>query len=543
MKMKQLSRFTTLVLALLLCMSVCLQTASAYYYEEAPSETQAPEKQLIENPDEFRDAPDGGDDPLIDLDPTLPVFDLIFEKGKEEVHTTAFYVRDTHGDGSTYLITANVTTPMAADGYDIHLAKAGYYEEASYICTKGNFAFYYAPGLEEMQPLLIADSFTSVLISLFQNVNSDGEYFLDYDLFNILGWKDYGSYYLHEGHVPASTVYLGSPCMELNTMRIAGLLSTKNDGQTAVISLLDLIFLPEAALFDVDGNVLYEPPVVFEGVSTITYVIVGVVIVALIFILTRKSKSPAEEAAPLDAGNVGHTVSLDRGPGVQPISPLPPVQPVRPVATAQWQIRAIGGQMDGKVYMLTNTLRFGRASRCDVAFPQNAPGISGEHCEVSVEGGRAVLRDLGSSYGTFLNKTTKLEARISYSLQMGDTFTLADGGQTFRLEKAGAAFNGTGPSVRRVDTGETFSGDMSGQITFGREMRNAVTFAADSGVSNNHCVLYKEGGQLYLKDVGSTNGTFFAEDKRLKPNHPYKVKKGVSFFLVSRKFSFTITEE
>jgi short-subunit dehydrogenase len=80
-------------------------------------------------------------------------------------------------------------------------------------------------------------------------------------------------------------------------------------------------------------------------------------------------------------------------------------------------------------------------------------------------------------------------------------------------------------------------------ITFGREMRNTVTFAADSGVSNNHCVLYKEGDQLYLKDVGSTNGTFFAEDKRLKPNHPYKVKKGVSFFLVSRKFSFTITEE
>lgn len=539
MKMKQLSRITTLVLALLLCMSVCLQTAAAYYYD-SPSETEAAEKWLVENPDEFRETPDGGGDPFLELDPSYPVFALIFEKGKEVVTTTAFYVQDTHGDGSTYLITANVTTPMAADGYDIHLAKADYYEEASYICSKGNFAFYYAPGLEEMEPLKIADSFTVILAALFQNVDSNSNFYLDYDLFNISSWTDYGTYFLHAGNQLTSTVYLGAPCMELSTMRVAGLLSTRNEGETAVLSLLDLKFLPEAALFDVDGNALYEPPVVFEGVSTITYVIVGVVVLGLIFILTRKSKKPEEASASVESGSYGHTVSLDRGPGVQPISPVSPIQPI---ATAQWQVRAIGGQMDGKVYMLTNTLRFGRSSRCDVAFPQNAPGISGEHCELTVEGGRAVLRDLSSSYGTFLNKTTKLEARIAYSLQLGDTFTLADGGQTFRLEKAGAAYNGTGPSVRRVDTGETFSGDMSGQITFGREMRNAVTFAADSGVSNNHCILYKEGGQLYLKDVGSTNGTFFAEDKRLKPNHPYKVKKGMSFFLVSRKYSFTITEE
>lgn len=538
MKLKHLTRITTLVLVLLLCMSMTLPTAGAYY--DSSCETQpSEERHLEDNPDAIREEP-GTSGPLLELDPNWPVFTLIFEKGDEAIATTAFYVQDTHGNGNTYLITADVSTDLVIEGYETTLVKEGYEEKATYICTKGNFAFYYAPGLEEMQPLQIASQFTDLLAALLLDADEDGTLSLVCDYFDIGSWIDFGTYYLSAGNTLSNSIYLGAPCMEFATYRIAGLITVKNENEIAVQSLLDLIFLPEAALFDAEGNQLYQPVSVIEGVSPIIYVAVGVAVLLLIVVLTRKSKSPAESAAPVDSGSYGHTVSLDRGAGVQPISPI---QPIQPIATANYQIRAIGGQLDGKVKLLNASLRFGRSSRCDVAFPQNAPGISGEHCEVSLEGGRVVLRDLGSSYGTYLNKFTKLEARVPYTLQMGDTFTLADGGQTFRLEKAGASFDGTGPSVRRVDTGESFSGDMNGQLTFGREMRNTVTFAADSGVSNNHCVLYKEDGQLYLKDVGSTNGTFFAEDKRLKPNHPYKVKKGVSFFLVSRKFTFTITEE
>lgn len=539
MKLKQLTRITTLVLVLLLCVGICAQPAAAYY--DTCEETQEATNPLVEHHADFsvETDPDGV---VLTYDQNMPIFALTFEKGKEVIQTTAFYIRDTHGDGSTYLVSTSVTDYLLGEGYDVTLSRDGYEEKAQYICTKGNFSFYYAPGLDAYSPLNVADSFTSFMFAFYQNVNSEKALFLDYDVFYISLWKDYGSYFLDEDNVVTFMPYLGAPCMEYTSDKIAGMLSVKQEGELAMISMLDLIFLPEAALFDVDGNQLYEPASLVEGISPMVYVIVGVVVLAVIFVLTRKSKSPAESSVPVDSGSFGHTVSLDRG-GAQPISPVAPIQPIKPISTAHYQIRAIGGKLDGKVSLLTASLRFGRSSRCDVVFPQDAPGISGEHCEVCVEGGHVVLRDLNSSYGTYLNKYTKLEARIPYTLQMGDTFTLADGGQTFRLEKAGAAFSGTGPSVRRVDTAETFSGDMNGQLTFGRESRNAVTFAADSGVSNNHCVLYKEGGQLYLKDVGSTNGTFFAEDKRLKPNHPYKVKKGMSFFLVSRKFTFTITEE
>ena len=541
MKLKQLTRITTLILVLLLCMSVTLQTAGAYYDSGSCEETQEGTNPLVEHHEDFSVVTDP-DGLVISYDKTMPIFDLKFEKGNEVVNTTAFYIQDTHGDGCTYLVTASATVHLIEEGYDATLAKEEYEEKAQYICTKGNFAFYYAPGLDLFSPLKVADSFTVYMIAFYQNVNSEKAYFLDYDVFGISSWVDYGSYYLSAGNTLNYTPYLGAPCMELNTDRIAGMLSVKGEGELAMISMLDLKFLPEAALFDADGNQLYEPQSIIEGISPITYVIVGAVVLALIFVMTRKSKSSAESAAPVDSGSFGHTVSLDRG-GAQPISPVSPIKPIQPIATANYQVRAVGGRMDGKVSMLTASLRFGRSARCDVAFPQDAPGISGEHCEISVEGGRVVLRDLGSTYGTFLNKYTKLEARVPYTLQVGDTFTLADGGQTFLLEKIGAAAMGSAPAVRRVDNGESYQGDFSGQVTFGREMRNTVTFAADSGVSNNHCVLYKEDGQLYLKDLGSTNGTFFAEDKRLKPNHPYKVKKGVTFFLVSRRFSFTITEE
>lgn len=536
MKMKQLSRIITLLLVVLLCVSVCLPTAAAYY--DCPTEGDQ-EKPLEENPDKITEQADV-QGRTIDYDPDMPIFSLIFEKGDDVVTTTAFYIQDTHGNGNTYLITTDVTTHLVMDGYNTILAKAGYEEEATYIATKGQFAFYYAPGLEEVQPLQIADGFTSLLIAFFQNLDSEGNFFLDYDVFDISGWVDYGTYYLNAGSTLSSSVYLGAPCMELNTLRIAGLITTRNDGQTAVQSLLDLKFLPETALFDAEGKVLYEPEEVFEDVSTITYVIVGVVILALILILTRKSSKPSASSSPVESGSYGHTVALDRDPySPQSINPLPPIQPI---ATAQWQVRAMGGQMDGKVYMLSTALRFGRSSRCDVAFPQNTPGISGEHCELVVENGSVLLRDLGSSYGTYLNTNTKLEPRITYSLKIGDIFALADGGQSFRLEKAGAVFQGTGPSVRKADTGEVFSGDMQGSISFGRDSRSQVALN-DGAVSSVHCTLYREGGQLYLKDSGSTNGTFFAEDKRLKPNHPYRVKKGMTFFLVSPKNTFIITEE
>lgn len=47
----------------------------------------------------------------------------------------------------------------------------------------------------------------------------------------------------------------------------------------------------------------------------------------------------------------------------------------------------------------------------------------------------------------------------------------------------------------------------------------------ERGVSRWHAMMYMEDGNLYIKDLGSTNGTYVS-GKRLEPNIPTKFKKG-----------------
>lgn len=49
--------------------------------------------------------------------------------------------------------------------------------------------------------------------------------------------------------------------------------------------------------------------------------------------------------------------------------------------------------------------------------------------------------------------------------------------------------------------------------------------AAERGVSRIHCQLEVKDGQLYVMDMGSTNGTYVS-GSRLKPHQPYALKKG-----------------
>ena len=84
----------------------------------------------------------------------------------------------------------------------------------------------------------------------------------------------------------------------------------------------------------------------------------------------------------------------------------------------------------------------------------------------------------------------------------------------------------------------------NGSLTFGRNSGNCVRLADEkSAVSGNHCILYREGGKVYLKDLGSTNGTFFSQNQRLKPNQAYRIGKGASFFLTTPANTFTVIEE
>ena len=282
------------------------------------------------------------------------------------------------------------------------------------------------------------------------------------------------------------------------------------------------------------------------------YSITNVVLV-LLLIIVAANKKPAKkvdsQGYTIPSGDFTgpqNTVPLDNPSLISdpvPFQNSPAPQPNIPAA-AQWQIRCISGELKGQTFLLGGKLTFGRSTQCSVVFSKNTPGVSGTHCEVSIENGSVVLRDLQSTYGTYLGKNVRMEPQVNYHLQVGDSFVLAQDGPSFRLEKVGDSFREYTPAVRSVDTGTVYRADVNGKMVFGRDPRSQVSFDQNnSAVSTIHCTLYREGGSLYLMDNGSTNGTFFNENQRLKPNTPYKVRKGVAFFLVSPKNTYIITED
>lgn len=59
------------------------------------------------------------------------------------------------------------------------------------------------------------------------------------------------------------------------------------------------------------------------------------------------------------------------------------------------------------------------------------------------------------------------------------------------------------------------------------------------GISGRHCELLMNNGQLYLRDLGSSYGTFY-KDHRIKPNQAVPLRAGDTFYLAHTKESFRI---
>lgn len=542
------------------------------------------------------------------VDTETPIFIMGFMDDENAYATTAFYLRDTYGDGSTYLVTSDASTSLLDAGCEAYILGSSYAAEATYLTSVDNFAFYSAPDLEEFVPLEMGTIFTDSVSTSYLSV-IDGEITgVTTEVIDLTTWVDLGSFLYAEGVKLPDLLHIGAPVMSDNDNRVVGCISLTSDSEIAITPLLDIEFpvsaaivtgaqspseatAPETSAPETDSPETDAPteegaappdetdstpepedesaaqpetdpvpsptdgdaptagtdpapaPSDSDGSDSTTFLIGIAAIAAIVFIVSR-NQSKKTSSSPTSTGSSESyregTIALEPQHSV----PAPTAFSGDIPGSDQWQVRGVGGQLDSQVFLLYSSLKFGRSPQCDVVFPQNTPGISGLHCELAIEDGRVILRDMQSTYGTYLTKGVKMEPRINYYLSLGDEFTLAEGGQTFRLEKEGAFVQEFTPAVRSVPGGTIYRADADGQMIFGRDPRSQVSFdPTDSSISSRHCILYRKGDRLYLMDTGSTNGTFLGEDQRLKPNVAYHVQKGMSFFLVSPKYTFVITED
>ncbi|MBR0091461.1 MAG: FHA domain-containing protein [Lachnospiraceae bacterium] len=92
------------------------------------------------------------------------------------------------------------------------------------------------------------------------------------------------------------------------------------------------------------------------------------------------------------------------------------------------------GMFTGARFTITGETLIGRDPACDIRFPADTPLVSRRHCSLRPMGGRLILRDLGSSYGTFLEDGTKLIPHTDYPLTDGCAFSTGSPAECFRAK-------------------------------------------------------------------------------------------------------------
>ncbi len=98
-------------------------------------------------------------------------------------------------------------------------------------------------------------------------------------------------------------------------------------------------------------------------------------------------------------------------------------------------IVGLSGIYKGKELELKEKMVFGRDStKCDVVFPMDTEGVSGHHCVITYKNQRIIMRDIGSSYGTYINNGLKIDQNVDLEMTIGDTFYLGSEQQKFMIK-------------------------------------------------------------------------------------------------------------
>ena len=119
-------------------------------------------------------------------------------------------------------------------------------------------------------------------------------------------------------------------------------------------------------------------------------------------------------------------------------APAREVPPQGVPAQKAFILRGVSGVFAGRSFAVNGRLSIGRgAEGNDVAYPADTRGISRRHCMLLVNSGRLYVRDLGSSYGTFLSGGRRLEPMKFAPLAPGSTISLGSINESFIIEESG----------------------------------------------------------------------------------------------------------
>lgn len=178
--------------------------------------------------------------------------------------------------------------------------------------------------------------------------------------------------------------------------------------------------------------------------------------------------------------------------------------------------------------------RIGRGDDCQLRFPDDG-FLARLHCVLDVDASRFVLKPMDFSNGTYLRITTPVEIHHGDLLRVGQEVLRFERIDRLVPERSGSQPEVVGWPVPRGVWGRLCQMGLGRQVAnayllqnpdvfLGRE-RGDILFPKDGFVSGSHSVLSDRNGRAFLKDLGSSNGTFL----RIKQDTP--VRNGDLFLL------------
>ena len=267
------------------------------------------------------------------------------------------------------------------------------------------------------------------------------------------------------------------------------------------------------------------------------------------------------EPRPLHADDVirlGETDLIYRTSGATGRSRTPAGGTPAPPRTSSGEARLVGkaGSMLGVAFSLSGeTMTIGRDEPADIVVGDAF--VSRLHATLSAQGQGWIITDTGSTNGSFVNGE-RLEANVGRPLSPGDEVVVGHAAFTFeqRLEQterrqetvmlpkpvpgdAGKPQAAPETQVSRLTVrvgmavGQVISLDEL-PLVLGRVASSGVAGLDDEFVSARHAEVYRgPGDAVFVKDLGSTNGTFVNE-ARIQPGVGVPLNAGTVLRLGSR---------
>jgi pSer/pThr/pTyr-binding forkhead associated (FHA) protein len=178
--------------------------------------------------------------------------------------------------------------------------------------------------------------------------------------------------------------------------------------------------------------------------------------------------------------------------------------------------------------LIAGANRIGRGEGCQLRFPDDG-FLAGVHCVLEVEPSHFLLKPVDAANGTYLRITTPIEIHHGDLLRVGQ--------EVLRFERIDRLLpergNGNLPEIVGWPIPRGVWGRLC-QMGLGRQVANAyllqnpdvflgrergdILFPKDGFVSGSHSVISDRNGRAFLKDLGSSNGTFL----RVKQDTPLR---------------------